>query len=556
MNRRLSSSLAALLFCLAGVSASAGAQTCTGLCLQQVQCPNPAVTTSISGTVYAPNGVDPLPNVLVYVPNSAVQPFTAGVACSVPVSGSPLVSTTTGADGKFVLANMPVGSNIPVVIQAGKWRRQLTVPSVAACTTTPVSAAASRFPKNQSEGDIPRIAVVTGSADATECVLRKIGIDDAEFTNPGVGGRISIYLGNGSIIDAQTPLESTLWSNQATLNQYDMTMMACQGNSSNPSAADQQRLVNYTNAGGRIFGTHYAYSWLVNNAPFSGVATWSVNQTSPANQTGFVDMTFPKGQQLAQWLQTVGASTTLGQIPLSALKLDQTGVVAPTKSWLTIGNPPAVMQFTFNTPVGTPAAQQCGRVLFNEYHVENSSTTGSVFPASCVAGAMTAQEKLLEFDLFDLTNVLAPDQQTVTYVGNGNTGGSVPVDGNLYANGATVTVLGNTGGLVKTGYTFKGWNTAADGTGTNYPGNGSTTFIIGVPNVVLYANWAGAACALDVDGNNTIDALTDGLMILRAMFGLTGVSVTTGAVGLNPTRADWTAIRSFLNGSCGTHFAQ
>ena len=34
--------------------------------------------------------------------------------------------------------------------------------------------------------------------------------------------------------------------------------------------------------------------------------------------------------------------------------------------------------------------------------------------------------------------------------------------------GATVTVLGNTGSLVKTGYTFTGWNTAANGSGTSY----------------------------------------------------------------------------------------
>ena len=36
---------------------------------------------------------------------------------------------------------------------------------------------------------------------------------------------------------------------------------------------------------------------------------------------------------------------------------------------------------------------------------------------------------------------------------------------------------------------------------------------------------------LDIDGNGTTDALTDGLMLLRAMFGLTGVAVTNNSVG-------------------------
>ena len=61
--------------------------------------------------------------------------------------------------------------------------------------------------------------------------------------------------------------------------------------------------------------------------------------------------------------------------------------------------------------------------------------------------------------------------------------------------------------------------------------------------------------ALDVDGNGTTDALTDGLLMLRAMFGLTGTGATAGVVGAGATRANWTAIRGYLNASCGTSFA-
>ena len=77
---------------------------------------------------------------------------------------------------------------------------------------------------------------------------------------------------------------------------------------------------------------------------------------------------------------------------------------------------------------------------------------------------------------------------TVTYNGNGNTGGSVPVDSTNYEQGQTVTVLGNTGNLVKTGYSFAGWNTQANGSGTTYPP--AQTFTMGAANVTLYAKWS------------------------------------------------------------------
>lgn len=77
---------------------------------------------------------------------------------------------------------------------------------------------------------------------------------------------------------------------------------------------------------------------------------------------------------------------------------------------------------------------------------------------------------------------------SVTYNGNGKTDGDVPADSNSpYAKDATVTVLGNTGNLEKTNYTFTGWNTKADGSGTHY--DADDTFDMGTSNVTLYAEW-------------------------------------------------------------------
>ena len=412
VNRLLSALVLSTLF----AGSQAFAQTCTNLCLQQVVCPGNG-TTSVSGIVRAPNGIDPLPNILVYVPNVPVPAFVPGVSCQLqgqPAPGSPLVSTFTAVDGSFTLTNMPAGANIPLVIQTGRWRRQVTIPAVASCTNTALSATLTRLPRNKTEGDIPKIAIVTGQIDALECVLRKIGIADSEFTNPTGTGRVNFYLGAGAPgaqISASTPVESSLWGTQATLNSYDMIMFPCQGNEFLRTAGQQNRMISYANSGGLIFATHFSYIWLFNDPPFSGTAIWDVQQPSPPDQTGFINTTFNKGLQLAQWLQALGASTILGQIPLQVLKVDQDAVVAPTTSWLTINNPSSeTMQFTFNTPVGTAAQNQCGRVLFNEYHVENvASAAGVTFPAECAGGALTPQEHLLEFSIFDLSTFISPD---------------------------------------------------------------------------------------------------------------------------------------------------
>lgn len=398
-----------LLIVISGLTAQVPAQTCTGLCQQQVICPA-GQTTSISGTVYAPNNTDPLPNVVVYIPNAPVDAFTAGVSCPVPgqlPSGSPLVGTTTAVDGTFKLVNVPVGSNIPLVVQSGRWRRQVVVPGTTACTDTAFS---TRMPQNQTEGDIPKIAIVTGSADEVECVLRKVGVSDSEFTDPTGSGRINIYSGSGSPgarIDASTPSETVLTSDLSSLNQYDALMLPCQGAAYGKSSTQLANLIQYANAGGRVYASHYSYVWMYQNPPFNGVANWQVDQATLPDGVATVDPTFPDGQTLTQWLQLVGASTVKGQIAISAVKHDLNGIVAPTQSWLTyndaaLNNP--VMQFTFNTPIG--AANQCGRILFNEYHVENpvTSPANQTFPAECPAGATTPQEKLLEYSLFNLTN--------------------------------------------------------------------------------------------------------------------------------------------------------
>jgi len=386
---------------------------CTGLCMQQMMCPGGG-STVLTGTVVAPTppqfgAPDPIYNAIVYVPNATVQPFQPGVTCTkcdADVTGSPLVHAFTGADGKFRLENVPVGNNIPLVIQLGRWRRQVVIPTVEACKETLLPTELTRLPRNKTEGDIPHMAIATGEVDLLQCVLRKVGIAESEFTLPTGNGRVHFYQDNGSSLGPGTPTLFNLTDDVATMTKYDMVILPCRGNHHTRSGAAQGRLVQYANMGGRVFTTHYSYSWLHDNAAWSGTADWEVRQDNPDDPlTGIIDQSFPKGMAFAQWLQIVGAQSGPGQISINDPRHNANAVVAPTLRWVYSNDPESVQQLTFNTPVGSPADAQCGRVLYSDFHVTDRAPGGNpVFPSECANTPLTPQEKVLEFMFFDLAS--------------------------------------------------------------------------------------------------------------------------------------------------------
>ncbi|MBQ6791131.1 MAG: InlB B-repeat-containing protein [Paludibacteraceae bacterium] len=114
--------------------------------------------------------------------------------------------------------------------------------------------------------------------------------------------------------------------------------------------------------------------------------------------------------------------------------------------------------------------------------------------------------------------------RTLTYDDNGSTGGSVPASPTNYSNGASATVLGNTNSLVKTGYTFTGWNTSADGNGTPYSAGNSITMNA---NYTLYAQWSENMTTVNLIASPTG----------RGTFTVGGSTVTSTTAGVTTTRS-------------------
>ncbi len=399
--------------------------------------------TTLSGTVFDPAGALPLFNVVVYVPSEPLDPISEGASCQTcdgNFSGHPIAAALSDASGHFSLdlSNVPTRENLPLVVQIGKWRRELTIPTITGCSDNPAPDGTIRLPRDRTEGNLPKIAVVRGASDALECLFRKIGIADSEITLDSGDGRVHLYAspygnaepGTTQLADGTPiPAAGTLYASLDKMMSYDAVFLACEGGGrgtfDNYGAVEFGNVQTYADQGGRIFGSHYQNYWVrpdkfdVALPAYPAVANFASSQHGfDIDVTGDVDVSFPKGQAFHDWLSAVGALDGSGKLVIhdGEHTVDST-IAGVSQQWITVspdtnGHTGVVQYYSFTTPVGQT---ECGRMVFSDLHVAaGTGDSGKIaFPTGCVSADLSPQEKALAFMLFDLTSCVQPDSQEI-----------------------------------------------------------------------------------------------------------------------------------------------
>lgn len=381
---------------------------CHGLACARVACPA-GTSTRIAGRVTDPAGRRGLYGVSVYVPAVEPPPVLHGARCE-PCARRKrdvVVSTLTDVRGEFALDDVPVGSQVPLVVELGGFRRIARL-DVTPCREHLLADDAVRLPASSIEGDIPRIAATTGAADALECLLRSVGLDEREFVAGGdPRGAIHLYRGKGGGGRTGTviPNADALWNDVATLAQYDVVVLSCEGdeaieNKGGTASDARGAMALYADRGGHVFATHLHATWL-RDSPYPRyreIASWG--SPKDASDIYDVDTTFPKGAAFAAWLLDTGASSNLGTIRLDNVTSSLASANAPAHAWVR-QTPARPRYMTFNTPIGGGRDDACGRFVFADLHAFGLG--GSDFPVGCPSkDVLSPQQLALEFFLFDL----------------------------------------------------------------------------------------------------------------------------------------------------------
>ena len=229
-----------------------------------------------------------------------------------------------------------------------------------------------------------------------------------------------------------------------------------------------------------------AYTWnVVSTAGTAVINTQGGITVSGVAPSTSVDLTVSTSRNTYAPGSTSTTVTTRALIKVIYNGTRSTGGAAPTDASSYASNSSA-------TVLANPAS---GGLTLSGYDFAgwslNSDESGQIYQSGS-----TVSLGLVDITLYAKWSLT---QYSVTYNGNGATGGSVPLDSNTYTMGGSVPILGNTGTLVRTGYSFIGWGISSTDTVNQYvSGN---TFTVGTNNIAFWARWSPNTYRVTFDAN-------------------------------------------------------
>jgi uncharacterized repeat protein (TIGR02543 family) len=165
-----------------------------------------------------------------------------------------------------------------------------------------------------------------------------------------------------------------------------------------------------------------------------------------------------------------------------------------TASWTAI---PRSVTYGLNGGTGSAPTTLTGKTIGQIVTLDSTTATkdGYTFGGWSIGGTTYPAGASYTIATADVTPTAVWNAATyaVSYNGNGATSGTVPGSG-TFTTGGSYTASTNSGTLAKTGFTFDGWNTAANGGGTTYA-EGATN-VSAIANLILFAKWTAASYAV------------------------------------------------------------
>jgi hypothetical protein len=397
--------------------------------------PQTAGSTSATGVVYAPNGVDPVPGASVrVVPTSGPAiPPTLAVLCRMPA----VAEATSGHDGAFRLPSLNPG-DYTLIVSLGRFAKVSSL-SIAGGVLTPIPPQQTTLPGLESAtSSIPRMAVVTGFYDAMANVLAKFGLGAVDDNGVLVIGteRFDIYRSNDGYtvwnpewegwdylnFPESYPRFETLFADLETMRRYDVIVVNCGLDIYAPDyfadPAIAARVRAYVEGGGRLYVTDQSYNFVEQAFPeylrYQAAADFVGDPATPepinsalVGIGGITTEASVRDAGLAAWLGGFGALNDNGSLHVGDFWGGWTVMVGPhatpaggtVKTWvegpvsfdsydtadgytstLVEG---AIRPLTVSFPCGL------GSVIYTSYHTDSEPHPG-----------FTPQERVLEYLLF------------------------------------------------------------------------------------------------------------------------------------------------------------